>query len=144
LILVRICLALGSIATAKRASKHTEAKREMRMNVIIYLIFAGSLPPPLSVLQVNQYSRPRSEYSPFIFCLSPSSFSYLPPCRVRYPASALSLSLSPLPLSFSLLFLFPPLSSTLKVHRHYFRRNRRTSIRRRDVSPGTTKNSNDC
>lgn len=97
------------------------------MNVIIYLIFAGSLPPPLSVLQVNQYSRPRSESSPFIFRPSPSSFSYLPPRRVRYPASALSLSPSPSSLS---LFLFPPLSSTLKVHRHYFRRNRRTSIRR--------------
>lgn len=97
------------------------------MNVIIYLIFAGSLPPPLSVLQVNQYSRPRSESSPFIFRPSPSSFSYLPPRRVRYPASALSLS--PFPSSLSL-FLFPPLSSTLKVHRHYFRRNRRTSIRR--------------
>lgn len=101
------------------------------MNVIIYLIFAGSLPPPLSVLQVNQYSRPRSESSPFIFRPSPSSFSYLPPRRVRYPASALSLSLSlsTSPSSLSL-FLFPPLSSTLKVHRHYFRRNRRTSIRR--------------
>lgn len=99
------------------------------MNVIIYLIFAGSLPPPLSVLQVNQYSRPRSESSPFIFRPSPSSFSYLPPRRVRYPASARSLSLSPSPSSLSL-FLFPPLSSTLKVHRHYFRRNRRTSIRR--------------
>lgn len=100
------------------------------MNVIIYLIFAGSLPPPLSVLQVNQYSRPRSESSPFIFRPSPSSFSYLPPRRVRYPASALSLSLFLPPPSSLSLFLFPPLSSTLKVHRHYFRRNRRTSIRR--------------
>lgn len=98
------------------------------MNVIIYLIFAGSLPPPLSVLQVNQYSRPRSESSPFIFRPSPSSFSYLPPRRVRYPREC-ALSLSPSPSSLSL-FLFPPLSSTLKVHRHYFRRNRRTSIRR--------------
>lgn len=98
------------------------------MNVIIYLIFAGSLPPPLSVLQVNQYSRPRSESSPFIFRPSPSSFSYLPtPPRPLSRECALSLSPSPSSLS---LFLFPPLSSTLKVHRHYFRRNRRTSIRR--------------
>lgn len=37
------------------------AKREMRMNVIIYLIFVGFVAPSLSVLQVNQYSRPCSK-----------------------------------------------------------------------------------
>jgi len=109
------------------------------MNVIIYLIFAGSLPPPLSVLQVNQYSRPRSESSP--------SSSAHPHSRSHtcYPAASVIPRLSLFLPFLTLFFLFPPFSSTLKVHRHYFRRNRRTSIRRvEETSHGTTRNSNDC
>lgn len=108
----------------------------MRMNVIIYLIFAGSLPPPLSVLQVNQYSRPRSESSPSSSAHPhPRSHTYHPAASVIPRVFSLYLSPSfPLSLSLSfpfLLFLsFSFLSSTLKVHRHYFRRNRHTSIRR--------------
>jgi len=93
----------------------------MRMNVIIYLIFAGSLPPPLSVLQVNQYSRPHSESSPFIFRPSP----FQPPRRRPLSRECAPLRLSPPPSPLSLCLSSSP---TLKVHRHYFRRNQRAGM----------------
>lgn len=82
--------------------RHTGAKREMRMNVIIYLIFVGSLPPPLSVLQVNQYSRPRS-FCPLSFSLCLTT-PYHDPTAPASPCST----------------VVPACSPTFTVHRHYF------------------------
>lgn len=83
------------------------------MNVIIYLIFVGSLPPSLSVLQVDQYSRPRPFYSPPPI---PSSFTLIPSSLSRERERERD------SFTFSLLcsIVVPSPLLTFKVHWHYF------------------------
>lgn len=94
------------------------------MNVIIYLIFARSLPPSLLVLQVNQYSRPVSSGFPSFavsflsVCLS--LHPIIPPVAFPYSSVGLAPSFHPCSLQYPSERRISFLSS-FKMHRHYFR-----------------------